>query len=319
MVIFKGKNIQNSWLPVNGAPSWVFTTSPKGWTSNEIGLRWLREIFLPQTQQLTEPRLLLCDGHGSHATTEFMYECFQNHVYLIYLPPHTSHILQPLDLSCFSTVKSQYRTQITALSRLNDSSSIKKQQFISFYQNARTKRLTSNTIQSGFRSAGIVPFDPEKVLRGHFVTNQPIEEETELPRRPQTPIRQEEELALYTPANRRQLLQQAAKISTPRSTRRLLQKTSKAFDTLHTQAAYQQLQITSQQQRLDTFEASKVKRTNRDLNQQFQEVANNQGTDHHLSSSELPLASNSSREGPMSNRTNWDSQFNALARAFNCN
>jgi hypothetical protein len=73
LVIFKGQNLQTSWFN-HLTPNWQFTTSENGWTSNNICLQWLKHMFLPQTKPiLSGYRILLCDGHGSHVTTEFMY------------------------------------------------------------------------------------------------------------------------------------------------------------------------------------------------------------------------------------------------------
>src|SRR4051812_19682393 len=51
--------------------------------NGDIGLQWLRTIFIPQTSTGlgdSEYRLLLVDGHYSHATLDFMYECFINRI-----------------------------------------------------------------------------------------------------------------------------------------------------------------------------------------------------------------------------------------------
>jgi 4-hydroxybenzoate polyprenyltransferase len=105
LVIFKGKNVQSSWFHLNDVPDWVFTTSINGWTSNDLGMKWLRQIFLPETAWAGEKRILLLDGHGSHQTIEFMKECVNSNVDYFYLIPHSSHVLQPLDLTCFSLIK----------------------------------------------------------------------------------------------------------------------------------------------------------------------------------------------------------------------
>jgi DDE superfamily endonuclease/Tc5 transposase DNA-binding domain/helix-turn-helix, Psq domain len=80
LCIFKGKSIQTSWFVPENVPDFLFTTSENGWTSNSIGLRWLDEIFLPETANNGEMRLLLVDGHGSHTSTEFMWKCYENDV-----------------------------------------------------------------------------------------------------------------------------------------------------------------------------------------------------------------------------------------------
>ncbi|RYP05473.1 hypothetical protein DL765_009822 [Monosporascus sp. GIB2] len=57
--------------------SWYFTTLENGWTNTEIGLKWLREIFIPNTKPKDpkEWRLLVIDGHNSHTTEDFMWMC----------------------------------------------------------------------------------------------------------------------------------------------------------------------------------------------------------------------------------------------------
>ena len=59
----------------------------------EAGLAWLDQIFLPQTAVEDQYRLLLIDGHRSHATFEFMWKCYENKVVVFYLLPHSSHVL----------------------------------------------------------------------------------------------------------------------------------------------------------------------------------------------------------------------------------
>ncbi|KAI1007828.1 hypothetical protein K3495_g393 [Podosphaera aphanis] len=75
LVIFKGKNLQLSWFE-ESTPDWTYTTTENGWTSNMTALAWLKEVFLPQTTpEGNRSRMLLLDGHGSHATVDFMWEC----------------------------------------------------------------------------------------------------------------------------------------------------------------------------------------------------------------------------------------------------
>ena len=45
------------------------------------------------------------DGHGSHATREFIQYAEQQQIQLFALPAHTTHLLQPLDVGCFQPLK----------------------------------------------------------------------------------------------------------------------------------------------------------------------------------------------------------------------
>jgi len=41
--------------------------------------------------------MLICDGHDSHITGDFIGHCMDNDILLMILPPHSSHLTQPLD------------------------------------------------------------------------------------------------------------------------------------------------------------------------------------------------------------------------------
>ncbi|KAI1004017.1 hypothetical protein K3495_g4193 [Podosphaera aphanis] len=157
-VIFKGQSLQTSWFPPQSLPDWLYTTSENGWTSHIVGLAWLRQIFIPEsTPTQYDYRLLLLDGHGSHADVEFMWTCYQNKIACLYLPAHTSHILQPLDLAPFSVVKSKYRQEIQALASIDDAAPVKKERFITSYNKARIEGLSGRSTQVQARRAATPP------------------------------------------------------------------------------------------------------------------------------------------------------------------
>lgn len=147
LVIFIGKNVQQQWFPITNYQDfkgWKFTAADNGWTTNETAVEWLKTIFIPETTP-TNPikiRLLVLDGHGSHITPDFMALCVQHKIHLIYLPPHTSHVLQPLDLSVFSVLKREYRILITNLGSRVDNTAMGKRWFLKCYAKARIKALT---------------------------------------------------------------------------------------------------------------------------------------------------------------------------------
>lgn len=125
-IIFKGKALQTTWFEED-VPDWIYTTSENGWTSNNIAFNWLVHVFIPETQPIEkQPRILLMDGHRSHITVNFLWTCKQNNIHPIFLPAHSSHVLQPLDLSVFSVLKQNYKKQIAELSYFDDAALVKK-------------------------------------------------------------------------------------------------------------------------------------------------------------------------------------------------
>jgi len=79
------------------------------------------------------------------------------------MPAYSSHLLQPLDISCFSVLKRSYGTGVEEMMR-NGINHVTKDDFISLYQPARKASFTLQTIQNGFKAAGLVPFNLEEVL-----------------------------------------------------------------------------------------------------------------------------------------------------------
>jgi hypothetical protein len=111
MIIFKAGTYSSDWFEIPEVPiDWRLQTSPNGWTSDEIGMDWLMNHFEPYTRARTvgKYRMLVLDGHSSHLTPQFDQFCSQHGIIPICMPPHSSHILQPLDVSCFAVVKRSY-------------------------------------------------------------------------------------------------------------------------------------------------------------------------------------------------------------------
>ncbi|OBS17237.1 hypothetical protein FPOA_12264 [Fusarium poae] len=168
-IIFKGKELQKQWFleEFKQIADWYYITSPNGWTDDHIGIEWLERVYLPQTTPADESdaRLIILDGHGSHATDEWMATCFMNNVYCCYLPAHCSHGLQPLDNGVFNALKAAYRRELERFASLTDSAPMDKVNFIRAYAKARRVGMTKKNILSGWRVTGNWPISRAKALR----------------------------------------------------------------------------------------------------------------------------------------------------------
>ena len=119
-IVFKGKSHIQAWYEDDALPhDWRIELSDNGWTTDQIGLSWLQNIFIPTTNghMTGKYRLLILDGHGSHLTPQFDQICNQNNIVPICMPAHSSHLLQPLDVGCFAVLKRTYGrlVDVTAL------------------------------------------------------------------------------------------------------------------------------------------------------------------------------------------------------------
>ena len=163
-IIFAAVNHQSLWyhdLPEN----YVLSVSKNGWTTDELGIEWLKKVFEPNTAPRTIGgyRLLILDGHGSHATAEFDRFCMEKKIIPLYMPPHSSHLLQPLDVSCFSPLKHLYGQRVQALIQKRIYS-IRKEDFLYIYPAVHQQALSLLNIKNGFAATGLIPLSPERVL-----------------------------------------------------------------------------------------------------------------------------------------------------------
>jgi hypothetical protein len=272
LVIFKGKNVQSSWFHLNDVPDWLFATSINGWTSNDLGMKWLRQIFLPETACAGEKRILLLDGHGSHQTIEFMKECFDSNVNCFYLIPHSSYVLQPLDLTCFSLIKSTYRKQVSELAEIDDAAPIKKIRFIQYYDKARRRGLGLEHILASWRASGIHPWNPQKVLNSHQVRHGGTIFQEQTTTQKSTPDRSRN-LDVTTPNNSQEFYQQFQALQTiessSRTVRRLFTKVNKMIQTLEFQSVQQKRQLQQEKTIIDEYLVKRRKKTAIDSNDTF--------------------------------------------------
>lgn len=164
-VIVAGKNHLDSWYDETELlPYWRTGVSQNGWTTNELAMDWIRHFEeFTSSRKLGVYRLLVLDGHESHHSNEFEEYCKEHNIITLCMPPHSSHILQPLDVGCFGPLKKSYGRQIEHLMR-QQYTHITKEDFIPAFRAAFQDSLIESNIKGGFRGAGLVPFDPEKVI-----------------------------------------------------------------------------------------------------------------------------------------------------------
>ncbi|KAF2176955.1 DDE-domain-containing protein [Zopfia rhizophila CBS 207.26] len=79
------------------------------------------------------------------------------------MPAHSSHILQPLDVGCFSPLKRAYRRQVEKLMR-NWFNYITKLEFLPAFRDAFNESITKSNIQGSFQGAGLVLFNLDEVI-----------------------------------------------------------------------------------------------------------------------------------------------------------
>jgi hypothetical protein len=79
------------------------------------------------------------------------------------MPPHSSHLLQPLNIRCFRPLKKAHSQEIKHLKRRSINHISKTEFFPAFYA-AHQATITESNIKGGLRGAGLIPFNPESII-----------------------------------------------------------------------------------------------------------------------------------------------------------
>ena len=164
-LVVKGSYHLSNWYTEGGLPhDWVIKPTSNGWTTNETGLDWLKHFDKHTASRARGPyRMLVLDGHESHESAEFQEYCKAHNIITLCLPPHSSHLTQPLDVGCFSPLKKAYGRQIETFIKAHINHITKVEFFLAF-KRAYLQAVSVQNAQAGFRGAGLVPFNPEAVL-----------------------------------------------------------------------------------------------------------------------------------------------------------
>ncbi|USP81395.1 hypothetical protein yc1106_08669 [Curvularia clavata] len=164
-LIFTGKYHLSAWYEEAEIPrDWAIAVSKNGWTTNKLGVKWLKH-FIKHTdgKVVGARRLLILDGYKSHQSLEFQELCKENNIYTLCMPPHSSHLLQPLDVGCFSPLKRAYSREVESLIR-NHINHITKLEFLPAFKAAFDRSFTPANICSAFRGVGLISLQPDTVL-----------------------------------------------------------------------------------------------------------------------------------------------------------
>ena len=166
-ITFKAVMQQKAWN--DAYPEAHISTSEKGWTENEIYLRWIERCFDKESAigQKGECRILCVDGHASHISTAAIEYCITRKIIVLYLPAHTTHLLPPLDVGVFAPLPIAYKNHVQRATRLGTCYSIDKTDFLELYRLAKQDAITSDSIKKAWSATGLSPFNPQVVLK-HF-------------------------------------------------------------------------------------------------------------------------------------------------------
>ncbi|KAJ8913064.1 hypothetical protein NQ315_006565 [Exocentrus adspersus] len=164
-VVYRAKHIYEGWTE-GGLEGAIYNRSIRGWFDSELFEDWFRRVAIPYFRKLEGPKLLIGDNLKSHLTIDVIQECEKNYIKFVLLPPNSTHMLQPLDVAYFRPLKGAWRKTLEEW-KLKNKGVIPKTVFPTLLKKAVESLgdREGDNARAGFKACGIVPFNPEVVLK----------------------------------------------------------------------------------------------------------------------------------------------------------
>lgn len=169
LCVFKGKYVMDNWFDQDNTTQTAVSASSRGWMETTLFFNWFRDVFLPNIGE-ERPVLLIYDGHTTHISTKLIRLAQQNQVTIMKLPPHTTHLLQPLDVAVFKSLKATWDSELCKWQRANPRKKIPKREFVSLITRLAQEVPKTNII-NGFKTTGIFDSEVQGVNKGAIPTS----------------------------------------------------------------------------------------------------------------------------------------------------
>lgn len=158
----------NAQLKRNGPPGALYCCSDNGWMNEKVFRQWLSHFqnFVKSSKE--DPVLLLIDNHSTHCTLEAYIFCKENGITIVTIPPHTSHRLQPLDVSFYFALKTAYNAECSSYLKSHIGERITTNEIAEIFNKAYGRVATPEKATKGFQETGIFPLNPDRFSEEDF-------------------------------------------------------------------------------------------------------------------------------------------------------
>ncbi|KAL3269501.1 hypothetical protein HHI36_008567 [Cryptolaemus montrouzieri] len=156
-------------LEKDGPSGALYKCSDNGWINESLFLEWLAHFKKHAKPSMDEPVLLISDNHASHSSLPVYEFCKSNYIHMLSLLPHTSHRMQPLDVSFFGPLKTAYKKECDLYMKSNRLEHITPCDVASLVRKSYITVASINKAESGFRATGIFPINPQVFSEEDFM------------------------------------------------------------------------------------------------------------------------------------------------------
>ena len=172
----------NNDLMIDAPPGAIMDNFSTGWIQGYIFVNWLKHFISQTNTSKDNPCALILDGHSTHTKSiELIDLARENGVHIVCLPPHTTHRLQPLDVSIMKPLSTNLANQSRLFMRNNPGATIGLYQVAGIFKRASENACTQSNMMSGFEKCGIYPLDEDRfqnMYRAASVTDVPAPEDS---------------------------------------------------------------------------------------------------------------------------------------------
>lgn len=158
---FQGKEIPIEII-AGGPKNSKATVNEAGYFNQELFPQVL-EHFNQFTSTIPRPILIIMDNANSHLSEIASEFAKTSGIIMQFLPPQTTHRMQPLDVAVFKPFSDYWKTECRKFRNNHNNHSITRHDVASTIKPAWEKCTIPSTIESGFRNTGIFPFNPTKI------------------------------------------------------------------------------------------------------------------------------------------------------------
>jgi hypothetical protein len=145
---------------------WGVGKSKSGWMTSESFFEYITNIFYPWlvSENVEFPVILYLDGHKSHVTLPLTDFCRQKQIVVISLLPNSTHILQPLDVGLFKSLKSKWKHEVKHFKINNNYKNLTKDAVAPVSDNSLKSISNIETIfKNYFKACGLFPFNADNI------------------------------------------------------------------------------------------------------------------------------------------------------------
>jgi len=159
LLAFPRKNIKQELM--NGTPpGLIHACHPSVWIQSEIFAHWFLHFSKHRKPTKEDPVIRVLDGHYSHTRNlDVVTLARENYVYIICLPPHSSHKMQPLDKAFMGPPKTFCCQETEKWLRSRPGRVVAVYQIGELFGNAYKRAATGVIAANGFRATGLFPCD----------------------------------------------------------------------------------------------------------------------------------------------------------------